>query len=50
MRKATLKASVMALTPKVAAMSRSRTKPLMRDSRVSSETTEADLKSDTARV
>ncbi|MCY1375019.1 hypothetical protein D9M69_623990 [compost metagenome] len=48
MRKATLNASVSALAPKVAAMSSSRTRPVMRDSRVSSETREADLKSDTA--
>jgi hypothetical protein len=38
----------MALAPKVDAMSNSRTKPVMRDARVSRETIEADLISDTA--
>lgn len=47
MRKATVKASVRPLTPKAEAMNRSRTNPVMRDTRVSSETVEADLKSDT---
>ena len=41
MRKATLKASVSALAPKVEAISRSRTRPVMREARVSSETVEA---------
>ena len=49
MRKATLKASVMALAPKLDAISNSRTKPVMRESKVNRETVEADLKSDTAR-
>ena len=48
MRKATLKASVMALAPKVEAISSSRTRPVMRETKVRSETVEADLKSDTA--
>jgi hypothetical protein len=50
MRNATLKASVMALAPKVEAISSSRTKPAIRETNVSSETVEADLKSDTAGV
>ena len=50
MRNATLKASVMALAPKVEATSNSRTKPVMRETRVRAETVEADLKSDTAQV
>jgi hypothetical protein len=44
MRKATLKASVAAEAPKVAAMSCSRTRPVTRDARVSSETVEAALR------
>jgi hypothetical protein len=44
MRNATQKASVMTLTPKVEAINRSRTKPVIRDSRVSKEMVEADLK------
>ena len=47
MRNATLNASVSALAPKVDAMSSSRTKPVMREARVNSETVEADLNSDT---
>jgi hypothetical protein len=43
MRKATLNASVAALAPKLAAMSCSRTKPVIRETRVSSETVEAAL-------
>ncbi len=50
MRKATLNASVSALAPKVAAMSSSRTSPVMREARVSKETREADLNRVTARV
>ncbi|MDT4855817.1 hypothetical protein FQZ97_901860 [compost metagenome] len=50
MRKATLNASVSALAPKVAAMSSSRTNPVMREARVSRETREADLNKVTARV
>ncbi len=50
MRKATLKASVMALAPKVEAISSSRTRPVIRDTKVKSETVDADLKSDTAGV
>ena len=38
----------MALAPKVDAINNSRTKPVMRDARVSKETIEADLISDTA--
>lgn len=49
-RKATLKASVMALAPNDEAISSSRTRPVMRESTVNSETVEADLKSDTAGV
>jgi len=45
-----LKASVSTLAPNVAAISSSRTKPVMRDANVSSETMEADLNRDTARV
>lgn len=40
----------MALAPKLEAINNSRTKPVIRDSRVNRETVEADLKSDTARV
>ena len=40
----------MALAPKDEAISNSRTRPVIRDSRVKSETVEADLKSDTAGV
>ena len=43
MRKATLKASVSALAPKLAAISCSRTSPVMRDSSVKTETVEAAL-------
>ena len=43
MRNATQKASVIALTPKMDAISKSRTRPVIRDARVSSETMEADL-------
>ena len=50
MRNATLNASVMALAPKVAAINSSRTRPVMRETRVRAETVEADLKSDTERV
>ena len=48
MRKATLKASVSALAPKVEAISSSRAKPVMRESRVNTDTTEADLRRLTA--
>ena len=44
MRKATRKASVTALAPKALAIRVSRANPVMRDSRVSKETVEADLK------
>ena len=44
MRKATLKASVSALAPKVEAIRSSRAIPVMRESSVSTETTEADLR------
>ena len=47
MRNATLKASVIALTPKTEAMSNSRTSPVMRETRVNRETVEAALNSDT---
>jgi hypothetical protein len=50
MRNATLKASVMALAPKVEAISNSRAKPVMRDASVSRETVEAALNRDTRRV
>ena len=40
----------MALAPKAEAISSSRTSPVMRETNVSNETVEADLKSDTARV
>jgi len=50
MRNATLKASVKALAPKVDAISSSRTRPVMRDTSVNSDTTEADLKRLTAEV
>jgi hypothetical protein len=50
MRNATQNASVMALTPKVEAMRRSRTSPLIREARVSKETMEADLMRLTAPV
>ena len=43
MRKATLKASVKPLTPNTEAISRSRTRPVMREARVSRETVEAAL-------
>ena len=46
-RNATLKASVMALAPKVEAISSSRIKPVMRETRVKPETMEADLNNDT---
>ena len=49
-RKATLKASVMALAPNDEAISSSRTRPVTRESNVNRETVEADLKSDTAGV
>jgi hypothetical protein len=38
-----LKASVVALAPKAVAISNSRTRPVMRDAKVSKETMEADL-------
>ena len=41
---------VLALAPKVEAMSSSRTRPVIRETRVKSETVEADLKSDTGVV
>ena len=44
MRKATLKASVMALAPNIDAMSNSRPSPVMREARVSSDTVDTDLK------
>ncbi|MCY1507748.1 hypothetical protein D9M68_420350 [compost metagenome] len=47
MRKATLKASVSALTPNTEANSTSRTRPVIREARVSRETVEADLNRDT---
>jgi hypothetical protein len=47
MRKATLKASVSALTPNTEANSTSRTRPVIREARVSRETVEADLSRDT---
>jgi hypothetical protein len=50
MRKATLKASVMALAPNVEAIKSSRAKPVTRDKSVNSDTVEAALKSDTSRV
>jgi hypothetical protein len=50
MRNATRKASVRALAPKALAIKVSRTKPVMRDSRVSKETVEADLNRLTGRV
>ena len=50
MRKATLNASVNALTPNTEAINSSRTSPVMREASVNSETVEAALKSDTARV
>jgi len=50
MRKATLKASVNALTPNTEAMSTSRTRPVMREARVNRETVEADLNRDTGQV
>jgi hypothetical protein len=43
MRKATLKASVIALAPNTDAISRSRSRPVTRDARVSRETVEAAL-------
>ena len=48
MRNATLKASVMALAPKNAARSDSRTKPVTREARVQRDTVEADLRRLTA--
>jgi hypothetical protein len=50
MRKATLKASVMALAPNVEAINNSRAKPVTRDKSVKSDTVEAALKSDTRGV
>ena len=50
MRKATLKASVMALAPKAEAMSSSRIRPVMRDASVSNEMREAALNKDTGQV
>ncbi len=49
-RKATLKASVMALAPKVAAIKSSRAKPVTRETKVHKETVEADLNKDTPQV
>ena len=46
-RNATLKASVMGVAPNMVAISNWRTKPVMREARVKTETKEADLKSDT---
>jgi hypothetical protein len=43
-----LKASVSALAPNVEAIKSSRTKPVMRDTKVKLETIEADLNKDTA--
>ena len=43
-RNATLKASVMALAPNIAAIRDSRTKPVMREARVHTDTVEADLR------
>jgi hypothetical protein len=43
MRKATLKASVVALAPNIAAISNSRTSPAMREASVNRETIDADL-------
>ena len=43
MRNATLKASVVALAPKAAAISNSRTRPVMRDAKVSRDTMDADF-------
>jgi len=45
-----LKASVMALAPKVEAIKSSRTRPVIRDKSVNRETVEADLMSDTRGV
>src|SRR5450830_1101291 len=50
MRNATLKASVIALAPKAEATSNSRTRPVIRDASVSSETVEAALKRVTHQV
>jgi len=47
MRNATLKASVSTFAPNIDAMSKSRTSPVMREARVSKETVEAALRSDT---
>ena len=47
MRKATLKASVSAVAPKMDAMSRSRARPVTREARVNSETVDAALNRDT---
>src|SRR3982750_3124697 len=49
-RKATLKAAVMALTPNTEAINRSRTRPVTREARVSRETVEEALNKDTAGV
>jgi len=43
MRKATLKASVMALAPKVEAINSSRARPVIRETSVNRETVDADL-------
>ncbi|MNE67181.1 hypothetical protein D3C80_1627740 [compost metagenome] len=50
MRNATLKASVSAFAPNMEAMSRSRSKPVIREASVNRETVEAALKSDTRAV
>ena len=50
MRKATLKASVMALAPNGEAINNSRAKPVTRDKSVKNDTVEAALKSDTRGV
>ncbi|MNT60094.1 hypothetical protein D3C72_1976510 [compost metagenome] len=50
MRKATLKASVSALAPNMVAISRSRARPVTRESSVNRETVEAALSSDTRAV
>ena len=47
MRNATLNASVMGVAPNMVAISNWRTKPVMREARVNTETKEADLNSDT---
>ncbi len=48
-RNATLKASVRALAPNVEAISNSRIKPVMRETRVKPETMDADLNSEAGR-